>query len=122
MAPAARILFVDDDEDVCKMFTRLFHRQLPMVQLIVLNSAIEALALLNQHAVDLVITDHTMPRMTGLALVHKLRACDGTLPIVMISGLEYLEKEALQAGVTRFLAKDKAVTELLGVVTALLHV
>jgi CheY-like chemotaxis protein len=114
------VLFVDDDPTIATIFTRLFQRRVPAILLIVFNSATEALALLNQHKADLVITDHTMPDMTGLAFVRKLRACGAALPIVMLSGLDYLEQEALQVGVTRFLAKHMAVTELVPTVTTIL--
>ena len=121
MARTPYILFVDDDPAICAIFTRLFQRRLPLVHIIVLSSAAEAVALLDQQVVDLLITDHTMPGMTGLALVRQLRAQGAALPIVVISGLADLEREALQAGATCFLAKDMAVTELIPTVAAILH-
>jgi two-component system capsular synthesis sensor histidine kinase RcsC len=37
---------------------------------------------------DLVITDNSMPKVTGIALVKMLRNRDATLPVVMVSGLK----------------------------------
>jgi CheY-like chemotaxis protein len=116
------ILFVDDDPSICSMFTRLFQRRLPIVDLIVLNGAAEALALLDQNTADLLITDYNMPGMTGMTLVRELRARGAALPIVLLSGFPDLEQEALQVGVTRFLAKDIAATELIDMVATILQV
>lgn len=35
---------------------------------------------------DLLITDHSMPKVTGVALVKMVRARDMSLPVVLISG------------------------------------
>jgi len=57
--------------------------------------------------IDLLITDHTMPRMTGLQLAAEINLLHPDLPIILCSG--YSEavtlEEALEAGVRRFLAK-----------------
>ena len=57
--------------------------------------------------IDLLITDHTMPRMTGLQLAAKVSAIKPELPIILCSGYSeaVTPEEALQAGVRRFLAK-----------------
>ena len=60
-----------------------------------------------QEQIDLVITDHTMPRMTGLQLATEIMTNFPNIPIILCSG--YSEavtlEEALDAGVRRFLAK-----------------
>jgi CheY-like chemotaxis protein len=35
---------------------------------------------------DLIITDNTMPRMTGIELIEKLRAADMKIPVIMATG------------------------------------
>ncbi|MDX9835062.1 MAG: response regulator [Desulfobulbus sp.] len=61
----------------------------------------------NRERIDLLITDHTMPRLTGLQLARKINALQPDRPIILCSG--YSEsvspEEAEQAGVRRFLAK-----------------
>ncbi len=43
--------------------------------------------------IDLVITDHVMPGMTGSEFVRQLRATHATLPVLVISGMEEAEDE-----------------------------
>ena len=101
------ILFVDDEEDIVLMRTRMLsylgYRVLPA------TGPEQALSLFadNRGRIDLLITDHTMPRMTGLQLAAAISAGRPELPIILCSG--YSEavspEEAEQAGVRRFLAK-----------------
>jgi len=44
-------------------------------------------------AIDLVITDHIMPGMSGAEFVRQLRRTHPKLPIIVISGLEDAEAE-----------------------------
>ena len=60
----------------------------------------------------IVITDHTMGGLSGTDLIRDLRARDGALPIIMVSGDRDAEKEALAAGATLFLHKDVALKRL----------
>jgi signal transduction histidine kinase/ActR/RegA family two-component response regulator len=101
------ILFVDDEEDIVIMRTRMLtylgYRVLPA------TSPEQALAYFTggEEHIDLVITDHTMPRMTGLQLATEITTHHPHVPIILCSG--YSEavtlEEALDAGVRRFLAK-----------------
>jgi CheY-like chemotaxis protein len=43
--------------------------------------------------VDMVITDHVMPGMTGAEFVRELRKLKPELPILVISGMEEAEQE-----------------------------
>ncbi len=101
------ILFVDDEEDIVTMRQRMLsylgYRVLPA------TSPEQALDYFNrdEEKIDLVITDHTMPRMTGLQLASEILASQPHVPIILCSG--YSEaitlEEAFAAGVRRFLAK-----------------
>lgn len=44
-------------------------------------------------AINLVITDHIMPGMSGAEFVRELRVLHPTLPVLVISGLEEAEEE-----------------------------
>jgi CheY-like chemotaxis protein len=49
--------------------------------------------------IDLVITDHIMPGMSGATFVTMLREIDPKLPVLVISGLEEAEAEYEGLGV-----------------------
>jgi CheY-like chemotaxis protein len=82
---ACRVLLVDDDELVAittaAMLEELGHH------VIEVHSAPRALAILRGgEAVDLVITDHAMPDMTGAELLHEIRAAWPGLPVILATG------------------------------------
>ena len=64
--------------------------------------------------VDLVISDMTMPYMTGDVLVEKLLAIRPDLPIILNTGFsdKLSEKQALEMGVRRFVMKPVEITTL----------
>ncbi len=101
------ILFVDDEEDIVKMRTRMLsflgYRLLPATSP---EQALSYFAREGEH-IDLMITDHTMPRMTGLQLAAEISALKPELPIILCSGYSeaVTPEEAEKAGVHRFLAK-----------------
>jgi CheY-like chemotaxis protein len=46
----------------------------------------EALDLFSRHHFDLVITDHRMPRMSGVELIRHLKEMRPSIPVVLLSG------------------------------------
>lgn len=69
----------------------------------------EALAVLQDYAPQLIITDFNMPKMNGIELVKTLRGMSETryLPILMLTTENSLEKRNMgkEAGVTGWLVK-----------------
>jgi len=64
----------------------------------------EALKLLNEEWIDLVLTDYNMPEMNGLELMDEIKKCDTSksIPVVVITTegskkrlVEFLEKGAM---------------------------
>lgn len=49
--------------------------------------------------IDLIITDHIMPGMTGADFVREVRSFDPKVPVLVISGLAEAEDEYQQLGV-----------------------
>jgi len=101
------VLFVDDEEPIarlgCMMLERLGYRA------VVTTSGHAALALFrtSPERFDLVITDHTMPVMTGAALAQELRRLRPELPIILCSGFSHtMNADKAQAlGLDAFLLK-----------------
>jgi signal transduction histidine kinase/CheY-like chemotaxis protein len=101
------LLLVDDDDAVRMVSVE----QLRMAgySVFAAASAKEALALLDEHAgaIDLLITDVSMPEMSGLELGHLVRERYPRLPILLMSGYaDELERgEAQRSLGVAFLAK-----------------
>jgi len=104
---AESILFVDDEEELVTMRKRML--EFLGYTVYPSTSPQGALALVQQGtvAIDLLITDLTMPKMTGLELAREVHKSIPQLPVVLCSG--YSEpvsaEEAERAGIQRFLSK-----------------
>jgi PAS domain S-box-containing protein len=109
-----RVLFVDDEPPL----VRLAHRTLTPLGHTVTSftcplEALEAFRV-SPDAFDVVITDLSMPRMSGLALAKTLRREGAAIPIVMVTGYsdDVDEAEALASGVTRVAVKAATAQQL----------
>ena len=112
-APATaswRVLIVDDDLLVLTGTAALIE-DLGHVAIEV-PSAAEALALLAAgEAVDVIVTDHAMPNMTGLQLAHCVQEKYPRLPIVLATGYAELPADPAEFGIVK-LAKPCSQAEI----------
>jgi PAS domain S-box-containing protein len=85
-----RILFVDDELTLVELSKQLMERL--GYQVTIRTSSIEALELFikQPHEFDLIITDMTMPNMTGDILATKLMSIRPDIPVIICTG--YSEK------------------------------
>jgi len=67
------MLVVDDEPDILTTVKAYLERSLPDVQVLTAPSGPEALTLLEQEPVDLVMADYRMPGMDGLELLTRIR-------------------------------------------------
>ena len=102
-----RVLVVDDETDVAHMMQRKLHDLGYTVT--VFTSSIEALETYKKNPgdFDLVITDMTMPEMTGTALVEKLLALRPDLPVILCTGYSETvdEEKAKSFGIREYIMK-----------------
>lgn len=79
-----RVLVVDDEEPlrtaVARYLTKAGHH------VVEANNGRDALAKLEAHAVDVVLSDIMMPDMDGIALLREVRQRDLDLPVVLATG------------------------------------
>jgi CheY-like chemotaxis protein len=78
-----QILVVDDDPSVRKVISMLLRYDGHDVESV--DSGDAALALLTQRAFHIVVTDYTMPEMTGDQLIVCIRNLHPGLPVIMIT-------------------------------------
>jgi CheY-like chemotaxis protein len=115
------ILYVDDDEAIVYLMTRLLERQGYRVSGYI--DAHEALAAVRAkpEEFDLAVTDYNMPGLSGLEVARALREIRADLPVALASGYitEELRAEAPAAGVIELVYKPNTVDELCEVVARL---
>jgi signal transduction histidine kinase/response regulator RpfG family c-di-GMP phosphodiesterase len=113
-----RILFIDDEEPLVntakQMLTHLGY------QVVARTSSIEALELFREEPdqFDLVITDMTMPHMTGDKLAQELMGIRSDIPVILCTGFSerITQEEAKRVGVKAFLMKPIASGEMARVI------
>lgn len=89
------ILLVDDEPAVCKHTEHVLKHL--GYEVTTSNSAEDALALCRSHSTNfqLLITDYSMPGMSGLELAKKIREHVPDLPVILMSG--FLNEEAFRS-------------------------
>jgi len=101
------ILFVDDEPPLAELGKEMLESL--GYQVIAETSSIEALQTFSAQpdAFDLVITDMTMPGLTGRDLARKLMAIRTDLPVVLCTGFSEMidERQSKEAGILEFVMK-----------------
>lgn len=117
----ARILYVEDDPQLRSLGKLVLARSGYEVD--TAADGAEGWAALHDVSYNLLITDHDMPRVTGLELITQARRAGMRLPIVLTSGSSELlrEPDHLGTDLAVFLAKPFAVDKLLQTVEQLLQ-
>jgi nitrogen-specific signal transduction histidine kinase/ActR/RegA family two-component response regulator len=109
-----RILLVDDEPALTGVFKQLLRRL--NYQPTASNSAPEALGWFRENpaAFDLVITDLTMPDISGLEFAREVRALRPELPVVLATGYSSTlnHHDLLDAGICELLEKPVSMTAL----------
>jgi PAS domain S-box-containing protein len=116
------IVFVDDEEFIVDIAQQML--ELLGYRVVGMTDSVEAFTYFREHAgeIDLVITDYTMPRMTGLALAKEIRQIRPDLPILLCTGYNtgFSEAEIKEAGINAFILKPVVRRELATIVRRVL--
>lgn len=112
----ARLLIVDDVPEILEALQRKLDRQGYAV--FTAPGVAEAIRLLDQTTVDVVITDMKMPRVSGLELIRYIRENLPDTEVMMITGYASVPDavEAVKTGAEDYLAKPFTDGELFGAV------
>lgn len=90
-ASKKKILFVDDDQNILNSYIRAF-RKMPW-KIFAASSGENALAILSEKPINLVVTDIKMPQMHGIELAAKIREHDKDIPIIVCSAYKGLRDD-----------------------------
>ncbi len=122
IGPPIRILVVEDDSLVLALYSNVLLRSGYQVDTAEDGDegwkAID-LAACTAESYDLLITDNSMPKVTGVELIAKLRSENMSLPVILATGLAPGDTEALR--LSAILIKPFSTTELLQTVREVLQ-
>ena len=106
------ILIVEDNPDTLNMLSRKINAK--GWQTYLAADVPQALNLLENIAIDLVLTDYKMPKITGLDLIKHLHSHYRNIPVIMITGYPSIEGavEAVKVGAEEYLSKPFTDDEL----------
>lgn len=94
MSTRRRILIVDDDEPVLFVWRNALQKLTNRVHVETARSGDEALHKIAQTPFDLVITDLSMPGLSGQALTRTIRNLQPELPVIWITAYRSAEIDA----------------------------
>lgn len=116
-----RILVVEDDCELRTLFSRVLARH--GYQTLEAGNGQEALDLLDNEYIDLIISDIMMPVMDGYELVHSLREVNITIPVLMITAKDAFDdmERGFLSGTDDYMVKPVNVNEMVLRVGALLR-
>jgi len=119
-----RILFIDDDDMLAKLGEKILTRK--GYQVTMMTESTEALKMFaaNADRFQLVITDQTMPDLTGKELIPKLREIKSDIPIILCTGFssKINQETAKKLGINAFMMKPLDIPELLQTIRQVLDV
>ena len=120
MNDAARVLVIDDDEDIRALVAELLERAGITVQQA--PDGRSGLRALHQTPPDLVVLDVSMPEMDGWQTLERIRDLSD-VPVIMLTarGAELERVRGLQAGADDYVVKPFGRQELIARVQALLR-
>ena len=88
----AHILVVDDDKDIRQISAAALTRS--GYQVDAAEDGAAAWKALQADNYDLLITDHNMPKLTGVELVEQMRAAHMELPVILVTGASPVKEMA----------------------------
>jgi len=105
MSGPQRILVVDDEANLRDQVSRLVRRA--GMEPVTAADGQEALEVLEQQAIDVVLCDVRMPRLDGMALLEKLGGADTDVAVIITSAYGDIElaRRALSLGAVDYLPK-----------------
>lgn len=115
-----RILLVDDHPLIRDGLRAVLRRMLPEGNITEAETAAQALDLATTFSPELVILDLSLPGMSGLELIRRLRAMRSQARLLVITGLAdgWTVRQALDLGANGYLVKTNTTTHLLAAITA----
>ena len=99
------VLIVDDEKNYPLILSAILEEE--GFETFTANSGHDALEILSNTDIDLVLTDMKMPSMDGIALLERIKDKDQDLPVIMMTAYGTVDKavEAMQKGAYSYILK-----------------
>jgi type II secretory ATPase GspE/PulE/Tfp pilus assembly ATPase PilB-like protein/CheY-like chemotaxis protein len=117
----ATVLLADDDAQMRRLIRTVLERE--GFRVIEAADGLDTLEAVETQAIDLILLDHDMPRLTGLGVLEELRAhvVTSSLPVIMLTArTDDTETQALELGAQDYLTKPVQPRSLVARVRAVL--
>ena len=123
MNEVRRLLIVDDEETLTFSLYQTFIASPMACEVITAATGEEALQRFREQAFDLIITDISMPGLSGLELLSRVKQQRPQTRVIIITayGSSDKEEEARQLGADRYVEKPFDLKELRQIVTKMLE-
>lgn len=108
------VLIVDDEEDLTWSISRGLSKDTDQYEVICVNSGSNALSILEERSVDLVVTDLRMPGVSGMKLLKEIKSHYPNIKVIVMTAYGSLEiKEVLEhSGTKGYIEKPFEINEL----------
>ena len=115
---APRVLLVDDQRDILKLLHSTLDTLAHELEIIEAPSGEEALLEASRSKIDLLVADYRLPGITGVELLHKVRARYPDSRVILVTGMtdRKAREEILNAGAVAVFDKPISLTDFLDVV------
>lgn len=110
-----KVLIADDEYKICELINNLVQWETYHMKVVgIALDGLDAVSFLENHEVDVIITDIRMPGYDGLDLIQKGKECNPGISFIIISGYSQFEyaQRAVRLGVIDYLQKPVNQREL----------
>ena len=117
-----RVLVVDDEEDMLWMLQRNLNKGMQNVEILAAKSGEEALEILGDKSINLVITDINMPGISGLDLLIEINNSFPETGVIIMTAYpsSAYENKAMMSGSLRYIEKPFDIKEVRTIVEEVL--
>lgn len=109
-----RVLIVDDEEDLTWTLNKKLSKDKHLFELLIASNGREALELLSQVPIDVVVSDIRMPEVGGLELLMEIKKKYPQTKVIIMTAYSSPEQrsKAIQAGCLYYIEKPFEINEL----------
>jgi DNA-binding NtrC family response regulator len=110
------LLIAEDDEHILELLLNVFSR--PDLHIHAARSGTEAMSRIDQHDIDVVLTDLVMPGGDGLAVLSHAKKTLGNCEVILMTGYGTVENavQAMKLGAFHYITKPFKVVEVVHLV------